>query len=162
MDNNLPQHIAIILDGNRRWAKKRGLPTLIGHKQGAETLKKIIKHCQKIGIKIVTVFAFSIENWKRSKREVGYLMKLFENYARKEKNEMNKQGVRIQVLGDMTGLPKLLQKTLNEAIKLTKENSKLCFNLALNYGGQAEIVRAAKQIVASGISPKSVNEDLIA
>ena len=138
------------------------MPTLIGHKQEAETLKKIIKHCQKIGIKILIVFAFSTENWKRSKREVGYLMKLFENYARKEKNEMNKQGVRIQVLGDMTGLPKLLQKTLNEAIELTKENFKFCFNLALNYGGQAEIVRVVKQIVASGIFFKSVNEDLIA
>jgi len=161
MDNNLPQHIAIILDGNRRWAKKRGLPILAGHKQGVETLKKIIKHCQKIGIKTLTVFAFSTENWKRSKKEVDYLMKLLELYVKKEGEKTSKEGICIRVLGEMNKLPRSLQKELTKIIELTKDNLEFHFNIALNYGGRAEIVKATKKIVASGTSPKAVNEDLI-
>lgn len=143
---NIPTHIAIIMDGNRRWAKARNLPVKAGHKEGAETLKKIVRYANKIGIKYMTVYAFSTENWKRSEEEVNALMFLLESYLDEFSKEANTENFVIRVLGDLTALSEKLQKKINEAIERTKNNTGIVLNIALNYGGRNEIVNAVKQI----------------
>ena len=144
---NIPKHIAIIMDGNRRWAREKGLEASEGHKEGAKTLEKLAKYCSKIGIKHLTVYAFSTENWKRSKDEVGALMLLLRNYLTKFSKDVNKENIKIKVLGDIENLDKGLKKSINDAIERTKNNTGMTVNVALNYGGRAEITNAVKQIV---------------
>lgn len=146
VQENIPKHIAIIMDGNRRWAKARGLEASEGHKEGAKTLEKLAKYCSRIGIKHLTVYAFSTENWKRSKDEVGALMLLLRNYLTKFSKDVNKENIKIKVLGDIESLESGLKKSINDAIERTKNNTGMIVNVALNYGGRAEITNAVKQI----------------
>ncbi|MBU3918825.1 di-trans,poly-cis-decaprenylcistransferase [Patescibacteria group bacterium] len=154
---NLPYHIGIIMDGNRRWAKDKGLGSLAGHQKGFETFEKIARYCQKKGIKILTVFAFSTENWNRSKKEKDYLMKIFLSVFRKERiDELMKEKVKINVLGQKYRFSKQLQKKIQEIEDLTKDNTKFILNICLSYGGRADIIEAIKKI-----GEKKITEDLI-
>ena len=143
---NFPEHIAIILDGNRRWAKSKMLPVKLGHKQGAETLKKIAKYANKIGVKDLTVYAFSTENWKRSEEEVSALMGLLASYLEEFSKTADIDNVKIRVFGDITALKEDLQESIKGAIDRTKDNTGLALNVCLNYGGRAEIVKATREI----------------
>ena len=163
--NNYPAHIAIIMDGNRRWARQKNLDIREGHKKGAETLEKIAKYCNKIGIKYLTVYAFSTENWKRSSEEVGALMILLQNYLNDFSKRANTENIKIKVLGDISVLSKGMQNSINKAIERTKENTGLTLNIAFNYGGRAEITYALKQIAEkiknNELSIDDISEDLI-
>lgn len=145
-NQNMPRHIAIIMDGNRRWAKNKMLPVKLGHKQGAETLKKIVRHANKIGLEYITVYAFSTENWNRTKEEVGALMLLLGNYLDDFSKRADTENVKIQVLGDVSALSSNLQNSISKAIERTKNNTGVVFNVAFNYGGRAELVMATKKI----------------
>ncbi|MBO5537411.1 MAG: isoprenyl transferase [Clostridia bacterium] len=162
----LPAHVAIIMDGNGRWAKKKGKPRSFGHKAGVEALREIIKMSDELGIKALTVYAFSTENWKRSAEEVGALMGLLLEYFRRELEELNRKNVRIRILGDIDGMPKGTEKqkaALHQAIEKTQTNTGLILNIAINYGGQQEIVRAAQSLarkVAQGlIRPEEITTE---
>ena len=161
----LPKHIAIIMDGNRRWAKSRNLPVKLGHKQGAETLKKIVRHANKIGLEYITVYAFSTENWKRSEEEVSALMSLLEKYLDDFAKEADTENIVIRVLGDLKPLSKSLQQSIEKTIKRTENNTGTIFNIALNYGGRNEIVTAVREIsqkVKSGkIEIDEISEELV-
>lgn len=141
---NIPKHIGIIMDGNGRWAKKRNLPRTFGHRAGVENIREIVKECSNIGVKYLTLYAFSTENWCRPKAEVSALMRLLVQYLRKEFNELNKNNVIINHIGDISRLPEICQDELERAYENTKNNTGLVLNLALNYGGRAEIIRAFK------------------
>ena len=142
----IPTHIAIIMDGNRRWAKKRGLPSQLGHGQGAKTLEDIAVACQQRGVKYLTVFAFSTENWKRSKEEVDYLMELLAKNLSDFDKRFDNRNVRIKLVGDSLPLPERLKKGILEIEERTKNNDGLTVNIAINYGGRAEIINATKRI----------------
>lgn len=142
----MPKHIAIIMDGNRRWAKKRNLPVKLGHKQGAETLKKLARYANKIGLEYLTVYAFSTENWKRTEDEVNSLMTLLQNYLDDFAKEADTENIVIRVLGNREPLSDRLNEKIDEAIERTKSNTGTIFNIALNYGGRDEIVQATKKI----------------
>lgn len=161
----LPRHIAIILDGNGRWAKKRGLPRTAGHAAGAETFRRIATYCKDIGIEYLTVYAFSTENWKRPRPEVEFLMKLFSEYLIKELEEMNDYNVRIRFIGRMEGMPEGLQRQMREAEALMKDNTGIRFNVAANYGGQDELIRAAQSLArkaaAGEIAPEDIDAEAI-
>ena len=161
----MPKHIAIIMDGNRRWAKERGLDTRLGHKQGAETLEKIAKFANQIGLEYLTVYAFSTENWKRAKEEVGALMILLENYLDRFLNRDSLRNIRVRALGDIDSLSDNLKKKIYNIVEKSKSNTGLTLNIAFNYGGRAEIVEAVKNIstrVQSGeIKIEDINENLI-
>ena len=146
MENNLPEHIAIIMDGNRRWAKEKNLEVKQGHYAGAENLKKIAQYANKIGIKYMTVYAFSTENWKRSENEVKALMMILKNYIEKLLERTSANNIKINILGDSSRLEIGLQNSINKIIDKTKNNTGLTLNIAFNYGGRAEILRATKQI----------------
>ena len=147
MENRIiPNHIAIIMDGNRRWARKRLLPTNMGHKEGANTLEKIAKYCNKIGVKYLTVFAFSTENWRRSEEEVGYLMDLLANTISDFDKRFDDSDVRIKLVGDINRLPEKLQNGIRHVEEKTKDKRGLTVNVAINYGGRPEIINATKQI----------------
>ena len=168
MDNDIkhiPKHIAVIMDGNRRWAKERNLNISEGHKVGAETLEKLARYCNKIGVKCLTAYAFSTENWKRSKEEVGALMKLLRFYLDKFSKRADLENMKIKVLGEIEILEEGLKKSIKKAIEKTKNNTGLTLNIALNYGGRAEITMAVKKIaedVKNGIiDPKEISEELI-
>lgn len=142
LDNiTIPTHVAIILDGNRRWAKKRGLPTLQGHTEGANNLERITTYCNKIGIKYLTVYAFSTENWKRSEEEVNYLMKLLAQYIDDFEKKFKNSNARIRLAGDINRLPKYLQESIRKIEEKTKNNDGITLNLCINYGGREEIVK---------------------
>ncbi|MBQ7486418.1 MAG: isoprenyl transferase [Clostridia bacterium] len=165
----LPQHVAIIMDGNGRWAKRRGMPRTFGHKAGVEALREIIKMSDELGIRALTVYAFSTENWKRSAEEVGALMGLLLEYFTKELEELNRKNVCIRILGDIDGMPRgteRQQAALHKAIERTQTNTGLILNIALNYGGQQEIVRAAKVLAkraADGsLDPESITQETFA
>ncbi len=157
----IPSHIAIILDGNRRWAKERGLPTFFGHRKGMENAKKIVLYAQKVGVKVITMYAFSTENWSRSEKEVNYLMKLFESYIDKHIGEYVKRGVKFRHVGSLKELPKSLQEKIKNAVELTKNNKGIIANLALNYGGRDEIKRAVQKLISSGMKAEEITMDLI-
>ena len=157
----IPTHVAIIMDGNGRWAKKRGLPRQAGHRAGAENLRRIINACVEFRIKILTIYAFSTENWGRPQREVRGLMKIISRVIDQELEDLNAQGVCLHHLGSMTGVEPDLQKKVRRALELTKDNERLILNVAFNYGGRAEILEAVKQILADDVSPDEVTEDLI-
>lgn len=145
--NKLPRHIAIIMDGNGRWAKKRFLPRTAGHKEGVERVKEIVKACGSLGIEYLTLYAFSTENWARPKDEVDTLMKLLVEYLRKELDTLHKNNVKIIVLGNIDELPDLPKKEIIKAIEKTKNNEKLILNIALNYGSRDEIIQAVRNII---------------
>ena len=146
MENNLPEHIAIIMDGNRRWAKEKNLEVKQGHYAGADNLAKIAQYANKIGIKYMTVYAFSTENWKRSENEVKALMMILKNYIEKLLERTSANNIKINILGDISRLEIGLQNSINKIIDKTKNNTGLTLNIAFNYGGRAEILRATKQI----------------
>lgn len=156
--NNIPKHIGIIMDGNGRWAKKRGLPRSMGHKAGVEAIREIVKECSRFGVKYLTIYAFSTENWKRPKDEVNTLMSLLADYLKNEFEELNKNNVIINHLGNISKLPQICRKELVDAYDKTKNNTGLTLNLALNYGGRQEIIEAVKKI-ASEKSPEEITED---
>ena len=159
------KHIAIIMDGNRRWAKEKGLDTKLGHKADAETLEKIASFANDIGLKYLTVYAFSTENWKRTKEEVGALMVLLNYYLDKFLNKESLRNIRIRVLGDIEGLDKGLKESIYKIIEKSKNNTGLTLNIAFNYGGRAEIVRAVKNISEkvrnNEIGVEQINEELV-
>jgi len=143
---NIPQHVAITMDGNGRWAKARGLPRIFGHKKGAQRVKETIKESKKIGIKILTLFTFSTENWTRPKHEIDFIFSFLENFIKKNKNHLIKERVSLRLVGRKDRLSKSLLATVSEIQKETKENTTLIVNLALDYGGRWDIVEAAKKI----------------
>ncbi|NCN07195.1 di-trans,poly-cis-decaprenylcistransferase [Candidatus Falkowbacteria bacterium] len=155
------KHIAFIMDGNRRWAKDQGLPSLEGHKAGYDKMKDVGDWCIDRGIKHITVYAFSTENWKRSQTEVDYLMRLLENALTKELYEFNKRGIRLKVIGSRDRLPKSVVKAIDNAEAETANNNKGILNMAINYGGRLEIVEAVKKIIDQKKSSIEVTEDLV-
>jgi len=157
----IPNHLGIILDGNRRWAKERSLPTFEGHRRGFEKLKKVVGWCKDRGIKILTFFVFSTENWKRSKKEVNYLMRLAEKGILKYAKEIYKKGIKIRIIGQRKKLPKSLQKAILKVEKMTKNNKEMIVNFALSYGGRAEITEAIKNIIRKNIPPEKITEKTI-
>ena len=161
----MPQHIAIIMDGNRRWAKERGLDPRLGHKEGAETLERIATYANEIGLKYMTVYAFSTENWKRTKEEVGALMKLLELYLDKFLSRESLRNIRIRLLGDVEGLNPSLRDRIYKIVEKSKDNTGLTLNIAFNYGGRDEIVRAVRKITEKvkndEIDIDEIDEDMV-
>lgn len=142
----MPRHIAIIMDGNRRWARKKGLDPKLGHKEGAKTLEKIVRYANTIGLEYITVYAFSTENWKRTEDEVGTLMILLQNYLDDYSKRADTENIKVKVLGDISALSSGMQKSIKRCIERTKDNTGVTFSIALNYGGRDEIVKAVKKI----------------
>ena len=143
---SLPNHVAVIMDGNGRWAKQRGLPRIEGHRRGANTLKEMLRYCKDLGIKTLTAYAFSTENWGRPIGEVNFLMSLFERLLQKELREMEAEEVCINFIGDLTPLPPSLQQEMQRSMERTKNNQGVYFNVAINYGSRHEMINACKQI----------------
>ena len=162
----LPRHVAIIMDGNGRWAKQHRLNVAMGHRQGTETLREIIRHTDDLKIEALSIYAFSTENWKRSKEEVGALMQLILDFFASEIDELDEKNVRILILGDKAALPEKQRNTLIEAERQTAKNTGLHLNIALNYGGRAELTRAARLIAeeaAQGrLNPDEISEETVA
>lgn len=156
----VPQHIAIIPDGNGRWAQKRGMPRSAGHKAGSETLKTIVKLCNNIGVKYLTAYVFSTENWSRPQNEIDMLMNLLSDYLRNAEKELEGTGIRIRVIGDINRLPQHLKDEIPRVEKLTEKNEGLTLIFALNYGGRSEIVKAVKSIVRNVLSGQTSEEDI--
>ena len=152
---NMPKHIAIIMDGNRRWAREKGLDPKLGHKEGAKTLEKIVRYANKIGLGYITVYAFSTENWKRTEDEVGALMLLLQNYLEDYSKRADTENIKVKVLGDISALSEKMQKSIYNCMERTKDNTGVTFNIALNYGGRDEILKAVKKIA------QDVKEDII-
>jgi undecaprenyl diphosphate synthase len=159
--HQMPQHVAIIMDGNGRWALKRGLPRLAGHKAGTENLRRIIKACVEFGVGYLTIYAFSTENWGRPREEVIGLMRILEDVIDKELNELNDQGVQIRHLGRLDQLAPALQEKVMDAVETTKQNTTLILNVAFNYGGRDEIVNAIQQMLRDGVNPETVTPELV-
>ncbi|HUW71767.1 MAG TPA: polyprenyl diphosphate synthase [Candidatus Humimicrobiaceae bacterium] len=157
----VPNHLGIILDGNRRWAKERGLPVFEGHRKGLETVKKVINYCKEKGIRILTLFVFSTENWERGKEEVGWLMRLARRTINSYLENLHKSKIRVKVIGQREKLSRLLQKEIAKIEKITKDNTGMTVNFALSYGGRAEIVAAVKKIIKNKIPLRKVSEDTI-
>ncbi|MBD2514641.1 isoprenyl transferase [Nostoc sp. FACHB-973] len=162
---HLPHHIAVIMDGNGRWAKNRGLPRIAGHRQGAKTLKELLRCCKHWGIKALTAYAFSTENWQRPVEEVNFLMLLFERLLHRELAQMHQEGVRISFIGDLSVLPKSLQTQMERSMAETLNNQAIHFTVAVNYGSRNEITKVCRQVaelVEQGeLSAEQVNESLI-
>ncbi len=161
-----PRHVAIIMDGNGRWATRRGLSRLIGHKRGVETVRRIVEASPDLGVEHLTLFAFSTENWKRSEEEVGGLMHLFRLYIRREAAELDRQGVRVRFIGDRAALDPELRKLMDGLEAQTEGNDRLNLTVALNYGGRAEIANAARRIAEAAargeVAPEEIDEDSFA
>jgi len=157
----VPAHVGIIMDGNGRWAKAKGLPRTAGHRQGAENLRRILEAAVEFGVKILTIYAFSTENWNRPKLEVRGLMSLFDYYFERELNELNKHGVQLRHAGQMEGTSNRLREKILQAVEKTKDNNKLILNVAFNYGGRNEIVHAVQEIMRSDLAPEEVTEEVI-
>ena len=162
----LPQHVAVIMDGNGRWAKQKSLPRIEGHRQGAKTLKELLRYCKNLGIETLTAYAFSTENWGRPVGEVNFLMSLFERMLQKELKEMEEEEVCINFIGDLTPLPQSLQEEMLRSMERTKHNRGVFFNVAINYGSRHEMINACKAIaqkVQQGkLSAEAIDEDTIA
>lgn len=156
----VPRHIAIIMDGNGRWAKQRGLPRQAGHRAGAENLRRIINACVEFEVKILTIYAFSTENWGRPEREVRGLMKIISRVIDQELDEFHAQGVCLNHLGSMTGVAPNIQEKVRKGIELTKDNDRLILNVAFNYGGRAEILHAVGLMLEDQVRPEDLTEEL--
>ncbi len=160
LPEHMPNHVAIIMDGNGRWAKSRGLPRLAGHKAGTENLRRVIRSFVEFGIKYLTIYAFSTENWGRPADEVTGLMNIIKEVIEKELDELNKEGVQLRHIGHLDGLePDLQEKVLN-AVELTRNNDRLILNIAFNYGGRDEIICAIKKMMEDGVKPDQVSPEL--
>ncbi|MBP7791470.1 MAG: isoprenyl transferase [Candidatus Goldbacteria bacterium] len=165
----IPEHIAIIMDGNGRWAKKRNLPRIFGHREGAVSVREITEACAEIGIKYLTLYAFSTENWKRPKSEIKFLMNLLDEYLTKEEKTLIKNDIKLDTIGDVLKLPKNVQIKIKKVKKITRNNKKMTLILALNYGARSEIIRATKRISSmvinnklkiSGIGESTISDNL--
>ena len=162
---SMPKHIAIIMDGNRRWAKARGKQAAFGHKEGAKTLEKIVRYANSIGLEYITVYAFSTENWKRAEDEVKALMFLFQSYLNDYSKRADSENIKVKFLGYKKALSKAMQKSMEECVERTKNNTGITFNIAINYGGRDEIVKAMKKIATEykegKIKLEQINEEAI-
>lgn len=160
----MPTHVAVIMDGNGRWAKRRGLPRIMGHRKGVDTLKKLLRCCRDWGIGALTAYAFSTENWGRPTREVDFLMTLFERVLRQELKEMMEEDVRIEFVGNLAALPETLQQEIDRAVSMTAGNQGIRFSVATNYGGRQEILQACRaisaQVKAGTLQPEDIDESL--
>ena len=160
----VPEHVAIIMDGNGRWATNRGLPRSFGHKKGVSVLKEIIKASKNLGCKVLTVYAFSTENWTRPIKEVDFLINLFSQVLRDEINEINQESIKMKFIGDLTPFPDNLKELIHSSESLTKNNNTFLLNVCVNYGGRQEIVKVAKELALKSfsgeINPSEVNEEL--
>ncbi len=157
----VPQHVGIIMDGNGRWARQRNLPRLAGHRAGAGNLRTILQASIEFHVPIITLYAFSTENWKRPQQEVQGLLQLLSKSLDNELENLHKNGVQLRHIGDLTPLSDELKQKINNALELTRNNTRLIANIALNYGGRQEIVKAVREIVSLGIPPEEVTEELI-
>lgn len=158
----VPKHVVIIPDGNRRWAKKRGLEPIEGHKKGLDTALSIVRDSRGLGVKILTLWGFSTENWKRSEREVKYLMKIYVWFFRKNLKELVREGVRFKWLGRRDRVPKSLRDVLLNMEKVTAKNKEYLLNICIDYGGHDEMVSVIKKIVAKKIKPSQITEEMVA
>jgi undecaprenyl diphosphate synthase len=159
--SRIPTHIAIIMDGNGRWARARGLPRLAGHRAGTENLRRILTACVEFGIKILTIWAFSTENWRRPQEEVRGLMDIVEQVIDRELSELHKNGVRLRHVGRLEGISRPLQAKVRRATELTQNNDRLILNVAFNYGGKAELLDAIKRMIADGLRPEDIDEERV-
>jgi len=159
--DNIPLHVGIIMDGNGRWAAQRGLPRLAGHRAGTENLRRVLEASAELGIKILTIYAFSTENWQRPDSEVRGLLGILEQMLQREVKNLHRNGVRLRHLGRLEGLSAGLQREIARAIELTRDNSRITLNVAFNYGGRAEIADAVRRILAEGVAPDEVDEATI-
>ncbi len=161
----MPKHIAIIMDGNRRWAKAKGIPVSYGHKEGAKTLEKIVRYANKIGLEYITVYAFSTENWKRAEDEVKSLMMLLQSYLDDYSKRADTENIKVKILGDISALSIGMQKSIQKCMERTKNNTGVTFNIALNYGGRDELIKATKkianQVKKNEIQIEDITEELI-
>ncbi len=156
----VPYHLAIIMDGNGRWAQARRLPRLAGHRAGTENLRRVLRACKDFGVKVLTVYAFSTENWRRPQEEVSGLMTILDEYIVREMKSLHEEGVQIRHVGRLDGITLGLQKKITQAIELTRNNTTLILNIAFNYGGRQEILDAVRAIIADRVSPGDVDEAL--
>jgi len=156
----LPRHVAFILDGNGRWAEKRGLPRLEGHRAGVKNVRRILRYLNKLGVAFVTLYTFSTENWNRPIDEVNGIFDILEEMVGREARELHKNGVRIRHIGRLEGLPEGVQKSVKEAVKLTESNKGMTLGVALNYGGRAEILDVIRRITAEKVSPQDIDEKM--
>ncbi|MEJ2551562.1 MAG: isoprenyl transferase [Anaerolineales bacterium] len=161
LPENVPTHVAIIMDGNGRWARERGLPRLAGHRAGVENLRTVLEASVEFDIKYLTIYAFSTENWKRPAEEVRGLIRILEEVIDREVSELHKNGVQLRHVGKLDRLSPELQRKVIEAIELTRDNNRLVLNVAWNYGGRAEIIHAIQQMIVDGVAPEDVDEDLV-
>ena len=159
--NNIPVHIAAIMDGNGRWAQKRGLPRTAGHSAGSEAFQNAAEYLQSLGVKYFTVYAFSTENWKRPAEEVQAIMGLLDRYLRKAIREMAEKNIRLRFLGDLEPLPEGLKKLIAETNEISRSTTGMQVNVCLNYGGRDEIVRAVRSLVREGVEPEDITEDVL-
>jgi undecaprenyl diphosphate synthase len=163
--NNLPRHVAVIMDGNGRWAKKRGLPRIEGHRRGSDVVRRIIETSRKIGIEVLTLYSFSEENWKRPEGEVSFLMDLLAEFLQSELPEMMENGIRLVAVGRLSSLPEIVRELLGEVVKITKDNTSMTLVLALSYSGRGEIIEAVREIAALAaegkITPDKIDESLV-
>jgi undecaprenyl diphosphate synthase len=157
----IPYHLGIIMDGNGRWAQQRGLPRLAGHRAGTENIRRVLTGCVEYGVKVLTIYAFSTENWKRPEEEVKGLMSIFARVIDRELKELHEEGVQLRHVGRLEGISRSLRARVHHAIDLTKNNDRIILNVAFNYGGRAEIVDAVKRIIRSGVQAEEVTEELI-
>ena len=160
-DLKIPRHVAIILDGNGRWAQKKNMPRTFGHKNGAENVVDIAIHAKKRGVKYLTLYAFSTENWKRPKKEVDYLMKLLIKFVNDKIDQLMEEDCKLNFLGDLSAIPEATKKAVELALDKTKDNKSLFINIALNYGGRDELVHAVKNIINDGYEAEEIDEKLI-
>ncbi|MBC7252264.1 MAG: di-trans,poly-cis-decaprenylcistransferase, partial [Anaerolineae bacterium] len=158
--SKVPYHLAIIMDGNGRWARQRGLPRLAGHRAGTENIRPILEACVEYGVQMLTIWAFSTENWGRPKREVRGLLRILSETIDRQLPELHANGVRLRHIGRLDRLPRSLQEKVRQAIALTANNERITLNVAFDYGGRAEILQAVRRIIADGIAPEQVDEAL--
>jgi undecaprenyl diphosphate synthase len=161
LPDKIPQHIAIIMDGNGRWAKQRGLPRLAGHRAGTDNLRRIIEACVEFGVKYLTIYAFSTENWGRPEDEVSGLMSIFDEVFERELTELHRQGAQLRHIGRLDGVRESLREKVRKGMELTKNNKRLVLNVAFNYGGRDEVVQAIRAILRDGVKPDDVTEELV-
>jgi len=157
---SIPHHVGVIMDGNGRWAQEHGLPRLEGHRAGTENIRRLLRSCGEYGIKIVTIYAFSTENWYRPSDEVRGLIGILERVLENEVENLHQEGVKLRHVGELEGLPDRLRKAVLDAIELTKNNDRLILNVAFNYGGRAEILRAVKRLLEDNPDPNEIDEEL--
>jgi undecaprenyl diphosphate synthase len=157
----VPRHVAIIMDGNGRWARSRGLPRLAGHRAGTDNVRPVIEACVEFGVEILTIWAFSTENWCRPEDEVRGLLRILQEMLRRELKELHKQGVQLRHLGRLDRLSQRLQKQVLDAVELTRDNTRIVLNVAFDYGGRSEIVHAVQRIIRDGITADAVDEALL-